>query len=110
MADEEKVEEQLEEKKEKKPKDDGVYLPVFLEFTYTVTIILLIFVFLGMSFNAWINHLTLLESLLRISLSIILLGWILYGITNHISREVVNAQGKKTREEQNKPPADLAGF
>ena len=79
-------------KKEKKPAPaDGVQLPVLVELTYSVSVILLIFVSLAMIATSVLTGASLLNILLRTSVAILVMGSLLILISSQVSSGLLQA-------------------
>lgn len=79
------------EKKPKAPKTDGVQLPVLVEFTYTISIILLILLGLAMIVISFLTGASLLNLVLRTSVAILVMGSLLMLIASQVSSGVLQA-------------------
>ena len=88
-------------KKEKKPAQaDGVQLPVLVELTYSVSMILLIFVALAMIVVSFLTRASLLNLLLRTSVAILVMGGLLILISSQVSSGVLQASLVEQEEAQ----------
>jgi hypothetical protein len=90
-------------KKKKETKTDGVFLPVLLEFTFTFSVILLILLFLTMISVSVLTGTSLLNTVIRTSVTMLIIGSLLILISRQVSSEVLNAnnvQEKKTDPSQ----------
>ena len=88
-------------KKEKKPvQADGVPLPVLVEFTYSVSVILLIFVGLAMIIVSFLTGASLLNLLLRTSVAILVMGGLLMLISSQVSSGLLQASLVEQEEAQ----------
>jgi hypothetical protein len=103
----EKVEQPTEEKKPVKPakadakkaakkvkpqkQDDGMYLPVLVEFTFTSSVVFLILVFLAMVVVSWLTGTSLLDFAFRSSVALGALGGLLMVVSRQVSTDVLSA-------------------
>jgi hypothetical protein len=108
-------------KKAKQPKqpkqDDGMYLPVLVEFTFTSSVIFLTLVFLAMAAVSWLTGASLLDFVLRTSAAMGVLGGLLMVVSRQVSAGVLSAslaeieekiqqsapEGPETLDEPEKP-------
>jgi hypothetical protein len=77
-------------RKEKKV-DDGLRLPVLVEFTYSMSTILLIALGLSMAMISFMTGATLLNLVLRTSVAVVVMGGLLMVISSQISSGVLSA-------------------
>ena len=118
----EKKEKTEKKKKEKKPKQaDGVQLPVLVEFTYTISVLLLIFVSLAVIVVSFFTGASLLNLVLRTSAALLAIGClsmvIFYQVSSGVlqaslaeQEEAERAQAEKAQAENVEPaesPANL---
>jgi hypothetical protein len=91
-------------KKAKQPKqpkrDDGMYLPVLVEFTFTSSVIFLILVFLAMAAVSWLTGTSLLDFVLRTSAAMGVLGSLLMVVSRQVSTGVLNASLAEREEKK----------
>jgi hypothetical protein len=103
----EKIEQPTEEKKPAKPakadskkpakkakqqkQDDGMYLPVLVEFTFTSSVIILILMFLVITVVSWRTGASLLDFVLRTGIAMGVLGGLLMVVSRQVSTGVLNA-------------------
>ena len=79
-------------KKEKPRKqEDGIYLPVLVEFTFTSSVIFLIFVFLAITIVSWRAGVSLLDFILRTGIALGVLGSLLMVVSRQVSTGVLSA-------------------
>ena len=76
----------------KKKESDGFHLPVLVEFTFTVSVVLLVIVFLAMAAISWMTGTSLLDFVLRTSTSMLVLGGLLMVVTRQVSTGVMEAK------------------
>jgi hypothetical protein len=113
MADSENPSEQQESveeenknnKKNKKKKEEtnDVHLPVLVEFTYTFSSIILILLFLTMVSISFLTGATLLDTVIRTSITMLIIGGLLIYISRQISSGILTAnivQNEKSSEQQ----------
>jgi hypothetical protein len=79
-------------------KADGITLPVLVEFVFTFSAILLILMFLTMTVISWLTGATLLDFVLRTSVSMLVLGSLLTLISWQISMGVFSASTARQPE------------
>ncbi len=84
-------------------KKDGVQVPLLIEFTITVSAIILVLVFLTVVGISLVTGATLLDFVFRTSISILVLGGLLVIITRQISTAMRSGGTAKPPEE----PAEL---
>jgi hypothetical protein len=93
--------------KEKKPSQvDGVQLPVLVELTYSVSVILLIFVSLAVITVSVLTGVSLLNLVIRTSVTILALGSLLILISSQVSSGVLQASLVEQEEFQKMQSAD----
>lgn len=95
------------EKGKKPPQADGARLPVLVELTYTVSIILLIFVGLAMIIISFLTGASLSSLVLRTSVAILVLGSLLILISSQVSSGVLQASLVEQEEAQQPQPENL---
>jgi hypothetical protein len=95
-----------EEKKVKIKQPDGPPMPVLVEFVFTFSKVLLIMVFLVMSAVSWLNGATLLDFVLRTSVTMLVLGGLLMLLTQQISTGVLTTSLAELEEEKNDEKSD----
>lgn len=78
-------------KAKKKDETDGFHLPVLVEFTYTFSVVFLVFVFLAMASISWITGTTLVDFMLRTSTAVLVLGGLLITVSRQVATGVFNA-------------------
>jgi len=84
---------------------DGVRLPVLVEFTYTISVLLLLFLGLTVIVISFISGASLLNLVLRTGVAIVVMGALLMLISSQISSGVLNASMVE-QEELNKKQSD----
>ena len=72
-------------------KADGFYLPVLVEFTFTASIVLLMIIFLTMISISLVNGATLLDIVIRTSVTVLIIGGLLVLISRQIASDMFNA-------------------
>lgn len=78
-------------KEPKQPKqDDGLYLPILVEFTYASSMIFLILVFLAMAAVSWLTGTSLLDFVLRTSAAMGVLGSLILVVARQVSAGVLS--------------------
>jgi hypothetical protein len=102
------------EKKAKPPKApkqpkkaDGRPLPALVELTFTVSVALLVLVFLAMFLISWLTDATLRDFVLRTSVALLVLGSLLLVVFRQVSTGVVKA-GQAELDEAQKQAAETA--
>jgi len=96
---------------------DGVRLPVLVEFTYTISVLLLLLLGLTVMFISFVSGASLLNLVLRTSVTILVIGALLTLISAHISTGVLNAclveqeefEKAQSEESQNSPSIENPG-
>ena len=83
-----------------KKKADGISLPLLIEFIFTFSAIILIFVFLSMSFVSWLTGATLFDFVLRTSVSMLVQGSLLLLVSRQVSVGVLNVSEAEVEEEK----------
>ena len=87
-----------------KKEDDGVRLPVLIEFTYTIAMLLLLFLGLTVIVTAILSGASLLTLLIRTGVTLLLMGGLVMLIFSQISSGMLFASLVEL-DEQQKPPA-----
>jgi len=95
-------------KVKQKKKDDGIYLPVLVEFTFTSAVIFLILVFLAMVLVSWFTGTPLLDFVLRTSAAMGVLGGLLIVVSRQVSTGVLNASLEELENEAEESVSDEA--
>lgn len=81
-----------------KKEDDGVRLPFLVEFTYSISTILLLFLGLSMAVVSFITGANLLNLVLRTSVAVLVMGSLLMLISSQISSGVLTASLAEQKE------------
>lgn len=88
-------------KQPKQPKqDDGLYLPVLAELTYTSSVIFLILVFLAMAVVSWLTGTGPLDFVLRTSVAMAVLGSLLLVVSRQVSAGVLSVSQAEIEEKR----------
>ena len=88
-------------KKEKKNRQtDGIQLPVLVEFTYTISVMLLVFVGLAVIIISFFTGASLLHLVLRTSAAMLAMGCLLMVIFQQVSSGVLQASLVEQEEVQ----------
>jgi hypothetical protein len=84
----------------KKKEADDFTLPVLVEFFFTFSVIFLILVFLLMTTISWLTGATLLDFILRTSVSMLVQGSLLLLLSRQVSMSVLNDKLAEQEEAQ----------
>lgn len=82
-----------------KKEDDGVRLPVLIEFTYTIAMLLLLFLGLTVIVTAILSGANLLTLIIRTSVTLLLMGGLLMLIFSQVSSGMLFASLVELNEE-----------
>jgi hypothetical protein len=96
-----------EKKVKEKPKEtDIIFLPVLVEFSFAFSAVILAIVFFAVVGVSVLTGATLLDIVLRTSVTILVIGSLLILITRQISQDVLNDAilEKKEKEEEQRQP------
>jgi hypothetical protein len=95
------------EARKAKKESDGVRLPVLIEFTYTIAMLLLLFLGLTVIVTALLSGASLLTLIIRTGVTLLLMGGLVMLIFSQISSGMLFASLVEL-DEQQKPPAEEA--
>jgi hypothetical protein len=107
MADNEDSSERQDpvEENKKKKETDSIPLPILVEFTYTSSAIILILLFLTMIGISLLTNATLLDTIIRTTVTMLVIGGLLIFLSRQISSGVVTAiffREEKSEQRQSK--------
>ncbi len=91
-----------ESKKKEAPQTDGVILPVLVEFTFTVSVIILAILFTTVVGVSLLTGAKLLDIVIRTSATMLVVGGLLILISRQISVDVLNAARLQEEEVKKK--------
>lgn len=93
--------------KKKQVVSDGVFLPVLVEFTYTFSVIILIFLFLTVLGVSILTGTKLLDIVVRTSVSMMVVGSLLLMLSRQVSMDVISASILEKKEKAEKLEKEL---